>query len=142
MPLPLVTITGNFIAPDNVEIANGTITATLSGYDQDGETTVPIKPITATITNGEYSIALWPNDRGMNNTKYTFSAVSDDASKTVSIPGIIVFEDGPTTMGDLLALSKVIGKLPTLTLMTDPKFAAALAAGTLADGVYLVSDAI
>lgn len=66
MAIPTVTVTGPVLTAGGAPVASGTVVATLSapgGTALDGVTTVSVgAPVTATLVNGQLTIALVPND--------------------------------------------------------------------------------
>ncbi|MDB6455135.1 phage upper tail fiber protein [Falsirhodobacter sp. 20TX0035] len=105
MPISQTTITGSVKTPANREAKITGVTFQLSDLDYEAGEIIVANPIAATVDpeNGDFSVALWPNDAGMDgNTRYAMTFAFSDGS---SLPGLksvyIRASDTPKTMEDV-----------------------------------------
>lgn len=98
MNLDKCTVTGRVSRADGTPVANASVTFRLSHRDRDGDVTILPAPVTVeTDSDGNISVDLWPNARGLAGTIYTASiAVPGTASRTIYPPIKLVVPDEET----------------------------------------------
>ena len=113
MTIPTITVTGNARPPDNIPVG-GRITASLSAPDFDSVSNVVVdRDVSQLIgADGAFSINLWPNSRGTENTHYVITM--DFLSLTS--PGH--FRRDPVVLGQI-TLNDALATIPLATILTD-----------------------
>lgn len=105
MPISETTITGSFKTPGNTDAQIISATFTLEGSDYEGGENIVVNSVAATVSpeTGDFSVTLWPNDRGMKgNTRYSVAFAFSDRSKFTGLNSIYVrHSDTPITLEDV-----------------------------------------
>jgi len=107
MDLPRITVTGRVAVPDGVA-TGATIVFRLSGPDIDGPFGVVVPAAAqAAVVDGAFTVLLWPNSRGINQTKYAvavhYPPTSGVRPETASYGAIAFDETLPVVdLNDLL----------------------------------------
>ena len=98
MNLDKCTVTGRVSRADGTPVANASVTFRLSHRDRDGDVTILPAPVAVeTDADGNISVDLWPNARGLAGTIYTATiAVPAAASRTIYPPIKLVVPDAAT----------------------------------------------
>lgn len=144
MPIPTITVTGTVLPPSNVS-TGGSVLFELSAsvVDPGAGVVVPRTVSTPILTGGAISVALWPNELGLIQTRYAVYVVMPpgapglDEEKTLI--GYAVFPASPATqdLGDMISQSTsgvLVGPIiyPTLADAVAAAVAAASTATTQA----------
>lgn len=113
MTIPTIMVTGNARPPDNSPVG-GRITASLSAPDFDSVSNVVVDLQVSQLigADGAFTINLWPNSRGINNTHYVITM--DFLSLTS--PGY--FRSDPVVLGQI-TLNDALATIPLASIMTD-----------------------
>ena len=128
MPISQTTITGSVKKPDGTDAQITEISFKLTGSDYEAGELIAVNTTYGTVTtaDGDFTISLWPNDKGIEgNTKYQITAKFSDGS---SIPGLkdvyIKHSDTPKTIEDLAFETKAAGavKPMALVVMTQAEY--------------------
>lgn len=105
MPISQTTITGSIKTPDNADAVITSVTFTLEGSDHEAGELIAANTVYATVTTptGDFSVTLWPNDRGIKGTtRYTVAFTFTDRSKVTGLNTIYVrHSDTPITIEDV-----------------------------------------
>ncbi len=98
MSLDKCTVTGPVLRSDGTAVAHAIVTFRLSHRDRDGDVTILPAPVTVeTDADGNISVDLWPNARGLAGTIYTATiAVPGAGSRTIYPPIRFVVPDAAT----------------------------------------------
>lgn len=83
MAISQTTITGSFKTPDDKDAQIAAIEFKLNGSDFEGTENIAANKVTGTVTTatGDFTVDLWPNDRGRKgNTTYSVTVKFDDQS--------------------------------------------------------------
>lgn len=89
MALKTRAVTGTVYTPDGKPAAGAKIQARLNRFETDGGIVVPFHAETKADENGNYTINLWPNERGTGSSSYRVtvrSASPQDVSFNVVVP--------------------------------------------------------
>lgn len=70
MSLKTVTVTGTLLNPNGQSVAGARIRAELTRQEVDNGIVVPTAVETVTAADGSFSLALWPNARGVAGSQY------------------------------------------------------------------------
>lgn len=130
MPISQTTITGSVKTPDNQDAAITGVKFTLSGSDYEAGEIIAKKVVEATVTpeDGDFSVTLWPNDRGIEgNTKYQMAFTFSDGSSVTTLKDIYVkYSATPQTIEDIAAENKLMGAIKgfSITVLTAAAYAA------------------
>lgn len=115
MPISQTTITGSVKTPDNQDAAITGVKFTLSGSDYEAGEIIAKKVVEANVTpeDGDFTVTLWPNDRGIEGTtKYTMAFTFADGSSVTSLKDVYIrHSDTPRTIEDIAAENKLAGAL-------------------------------
>jgi len=111
--IPTISVTGNARPPDNTPVG-GRITASLSAPDFDSVSNVVVDLQVSQLigADGAFSINLWPNSRGSNNTHYVITM--DFLSLTS--PGH--YRRDPVVLGQV-TLNEALATIPLASVITD-----------------------
>ena len=130
MPISQTTITGSFKTPDNLDAPITGVTFELSSSDYEAGEIIAKKTVPATVDtpNGDFTVTLWPNDRGVEgNTKYTMRFTFADGSSVTGLKDIVVrHSDTPRTIEDVAAENKLAGAIKgfSVVVLTAAAYAA------------------
>jgi hypothetical protein len=130
--LPTVTVVGQLNLPNDVLATDASIEFLLSGFDGDTAVDVLVFPEVIAVdldVNAEFSVDLWPNDRGSRGTVYQVTLVlpSGRAAQRLVLGNIEVPESGPVDINDLLPVA------PSPGLTVDQYLATLQAAAAAAE---------
>lgn len=136
MPIPTITVTGTVLPPSNVS-TGGSVLFELSAsvVDPGAGVVVPRTVSTPILTGGAISVALWPNELGLIQTRYAVYVVMPPGAPGLdeerTLIGYAVFPASPATqdLGDMISQS-------TSGVLVGP-----IIYPTLADAVQAALDA-
>ncbi|MFC3628190.1 hypothetical protein ACFOM8_01885 [Paracoccus angustae] len=130
MPISQTTITGSVKTPDDQDAAITGVKFTLSGSDYEAGEIIAKKVVEADVTTatGDFTVTLWPNDKGIEGTtKYTMAFTFDDGSSVTSLKDIYVrHSDTPKSIEEIAADNKLAGAIKgfTVQIITAAQYAA------------------
>lgn len=99
MPISQTTITGSFKTPDDQDAQITAIEFKLNGSDFEGTEQIAANKVTGTVTTatGDFTVSLWPNDKGRKGTTtYAVTAKFDDGS-SITDPKAVYVRHSATT---------------------------------------------
>lgn len=106
MPISQTTITGSVKRPDDTNAAVIGIEFTLSGSDFEGGEWIVANTVSGTVltAEGDFSITLWPNDRGViGDTMYSVALrFSDGSSVSQAQQMRVQYSPVPRTIEELV----------------------------------------
>lgn len=128
MPISQTTITGSFKKPDNGDADLISATFKLSGADYEDGECIAANTVTAAVVaeGGDFSVTLWPNDRGdEGNTHYEVAFRFSDGS-VVNNPKTLFVEhsDTPITLQAAVFAAKARGAVSpnSLRILTQAQY--------------------
>ena len=127
MPISQTTITGSVKTPGNLDAAITGITFTLTKSDYEAGEIIAKNTVNGAVieADGDFSVTLWPNDKGMNgDSKYKMKFTFGDGS-TVDLAEIYVkHSDTPKTIEDVALETKLAGALKgyTAVVLTQTQY--------------------
>lgn len=130
MPISQTTITGSIKTPKNTDAAVTHVKFTLSGSDYEAGEIIAKQSVEAEVdtAQGDFTVTLWPNDRGIEGTtKYTMAFTFSDGSSVTSLKDIYVrYSPTPRTIEDIAAENKLAGAIKgfNLSVLTAAAYAA------------------
>lgn len=130
MPISQTTITGSVKTPDNEDAAITGVRFTLSGSDYEAGEIIAKRVVDATVdtAQGDFSVTLWPNDKGIEGTtKYTMAFTFADGSSVTSLKDVYIrHSDTPRTIEDVAAENKLAGAIKgfSVVVLTAAAYAA------------------
>ena len=130
MPISQTTITGSVKTPAGSDAAVTGVTFKLSGSDYEAGEIIAVNTVSASVTTetGDFTVTLWPNDRGIEgNTKYTMAFTFSDGSSVPGLKDIYVrHSDTPKTIEEIAAENKLSGTIKgfSVSILTAAQYAA------------------
>ncbi|MDF3606348.1 hypothetical protein PE067_09470 [Paracoccus sp. DMF-8] len=128
MPISQTTITGSFKTPVNADAQLTDATFKLSGSDFEGGEGITANTVTAAVVteDGDFTVTLWPNDRGMTGgTSYAVSfRFSDGSTMTMPKALVVSHSDTPVTLEDVVFENQARGavKPNALRILTQAQY--------------------
>ena len=121
MPISQTTITGSVKTPDNSDAQITAVSFALSGSDYEAGEIIAKNSVSAAVTPeaGDFTVTLWPNDRGINgDTTYEMKFSFSDGSSVTGLRNIYVkHSDTPKTIEDVAFETIAAGKVKPMALV-------------------------
>lgn len=127
MPISQTTITGSVKTPANADAAITGVTFKLTGSDYEAGEIIAANTVSGSVVtgSGDFTVTLWPNDRGMvGTTQYSMAFTFADGSSVPGLTNIYVrHSDTPKTIEDV-AFETLAGsiKTPGIVITTAADF--------------------
>lgn len=142
MPISQTTITGSVKTPANTDAQITGVIFKLSGSDYEAGEVIAANSVPATVTTaaGDFTVTLWPNDKGIfGNTRYSVVSTFSDGS---TLPGLkdiyVTYSPTSKTIEDVVFETIAAGpvKPNTLKVLTQAQYEAT--SPKLATTLYLI----
>lgn len=122
MPISQTTIVGSVKRPDDTNAAITGLEFTLSGSDFEGGEWIVANRVTGTVVTaeGDFSITLWPNDRGIiGDTLYSVRLLFSDGSSVSQAQQMRVqYSPVPRTIEELVFEGRAAQNIAPMALRT------------------------
>lgn len=127
MALTKTLVSGTITLPDDSVIGGSAVQFTLTSWDTDTQVVAP-QPVQATLgATGDFTVALWPNDRGLRGTQYVVHLLTSSGGlPVVQSLGTLVVPNTPTATFHTL-LDVTPAQLPTTNVQAAQSAALAQA---------------
>lgn len=130
MPISQTTITGSVKTPGNADAAITSVEFKLSKSDFEAGEVIAVNTVIATVVenDGDFSVTLWPNDRGVyGDSTYAMTFKFSDGSEVKNPAQVHVkHSDTPKTLEEVVFETVAAGKLKPyeLKVLTQAQYAA------------------
>lgn len=120
MPISQTTITGSVKTPANADAAITGVSFKLSGSDYEAGEIIAANTVAGSVVTGtgDFTVTLWPNDRGMvGTTQYSMTFTFSDGSSVPGLSNIYVrHSDTPKTIEDV-AFETLASTIKTVSIV-------------------------